>query len=85
MTYLFNGQSEFSVGVCSVAQGVCRLILARCDKQYESPLTTKILMLCSCSTAYHSVQTHKRFPAFKDVKGVANHLLGYNQRANCSV
>lgn len=85
MTYLFNGQSEFSVGVCSVAQGVCRLILARCDKQYESPLTTKILMLCSCSTAYHSLQTHKRFPAFKDVKGVANHLLGYNQRANCLV
>ena len=42
-------------------------------------------MLCSCSTAHHSVQTHKRFPAFKDVKGVANHLEGYNQRANCSV
>lgn len=42
-------------------------------------------MLYSCSTAYHSVQTHKRFPAFKDVKGAANHLVGYNQRANCSV
>ena len=48
-------------------------------------LLTKILMLYSCSTAYHSVQTHKRFSAFKDVKGAANHLVGYNQRANCSV
>ena len=48
-------------------------------------LTTKILMLYSRSTAYYSVQTHKRFPAFKDVKGAANHLVGYNQRANCSV
>ena len=48
-------------------------------------LITKILMLYSCSTAYHSVQTHKRFPALKDAKGVANHLVGYNQRANCSV
>ena len=29
-------------------------------------------MLYSYSTAYYSVQTHKRFPAFKDAKGVAN-------------